>query len=76
VTSFWNRAYQAISPMVEGRNTDLFFTELGLSLHSILLDHFKKFTINAAGGLILSKSVLSFLLQLIGQGYRIISLND
>lgn len=60
VTSFWNRAYQAISPMVEGRNNDLFFTELGLGLHSILLDHFKKFTINAAGGLILTKSIIAF----------------
>jgi exocyst complex component 5 len=55
VTSFWNRAYQAIHPILEGRNNDLFFTELGLGFHSLLLEHFKKFTINAAGGLILTK---------------------
>jgi len=56
VTSFWNRAYQAISPILEGRNNDLFFTELGFGLHFILLEHFKKFVVNAAGGLILTKS--------------------
>jgi exocyst complex component 5 len=55
VTSFWNRAFQAISLILEGRNNDLFFMELGLGLHSILLEHLKKFTINAAGGLILTK---------------------
>lgn len=55
VTSFWNRAHQAIHPILEGRNNDLFFTELGYGLHSLLLEHFKKFTINAAGGLILTK---------------------
>jgi exocyst complex component 5 len=57
VTSFWNHAYQAIHPILEGRNNDLFFTELGLGLHSLLLEHFKKFAINAAGGFILTKYI-------------------
>ena len=71
---FWNRVYQSISPVLEGKNKDLFFTDLGLGLHSILLEHFKKFTINAAGGIILTKDIALYYSTI--ENWKIPALNE
>jgi exocyst complex component 5 len=66
--------YQSISPVLEGKNKDLFFTDVGLGLHSLLLEHFKKFTINAAGGIILSKDITFYYSTI--ENWKISALNE
>ncbi|CAG8462715.1 6134_t:CDS:10 [Diversispora eburnea] len=38
-----------ISQCLDGKNLEHFLTEIGVAFHSMLLDHFKKFTVSAAG---------------------------
>lgn len=46
------------SGLGSGKNADTFLTEIGIALHGLLLEHLKKFTISAAGGIMLTKWVL------------------
>jgi hypothetical protein len=43
------------SGLGSGKNADTFLTEIGVALHGLLLEHLKKFTISAAGGIMLTK---------------------
>lgn len=43
-----------------GKNSESFLTEIGVSFHSLLLDHFRKFTISAAGGIMLTKDLAMY----------------
>ena len=43
-----------------GRNRDIFLTEVGVSFHAMILDYIKKQTVNATGGLVLSKDITMF----------------
>lgn len=40
---------------LNGKNYDCFLTEIGINIHSQLMDHFKKFPVSQAGALILNK---------------------
>ena len=45
----------------EGQNAETFFTELAVGFRSLLLEHFKKFQINLAGGLMVSKDIQKYI---------------
>lgn len=42
------------------RNRDLFFTEVGIGFHALLLEHLKKYTVSATGGLMLTKDLAMY----------------
>ncbi|KAL9054962.1 MAG: hypothetical protein Q9162_003817 [Coniocarpon cinnabarinum] len=46
---------------VEGRNAEVFFTDLAVGFRSLLLDHLKKFPVNLAGGLMVSKDITKYI---------------
>jgi len=45
---------------LNGRNLELFLTEIGVAFHNLLLDHLHKFPVNATGGLMLAKDLKSY----------------
>lgn len=46
--------------LTSGGNREAFLTEVGVRVHYILLDHFKKFSVSAAGGLLLTKDIARY----------------
>ncbi|KAG6337231.1 hypothetical protein ID866_1861 [Astraeus odoratus] len=45
---------------MNGKNREVFLTEIGVSFHSLLLDHLRKFPVSATGGLMLAKDLKSY----------------
>ncbi|KAI5119514.1 hypothetical protein M0805_002450 [Coniferiporia weirii] len=45
---------------LSGRNLEIFLTEVGVSFNTLLLEHLRKFSVNANGGLILAKDLKSY----------------
>ena len=45
----------------EGENAEVFFTDLAVGFRSLLLDHLKKFQVNLAGGLMVSKDITKYI---------------
>ncbi|KAG8931285.1 Exocyst complex component 5 [Tulasnella sp. 419] len=43
-----------------GKNLETFLTEIGVSFHSLFLEHLKKFPVSATGGLMLAKDIKSY----------------
>lgn len=54
---FIRRVHAMAEKDLDQRNTELFLTEVGVAFHGLLLGHFKKFPVSAAGGLILTKDI-------------------
>lgn len=50
---------EAAKQNLSGKNLEVFLTEIGITFHSLLLEHLRKFPVSATGGLMLAKSVLS-----------------
>ncbi len=42
------------------RNAETFLTEIGVAFHGLLLDHLRKYTISAAGGIMLTKDLAMY----------------
>ncbi|KAF8897737.1 exocyst complex protein [Infundibulicybe gibba] len=45
---------------LSGKNLEVFLTEIGVSFHSLLLEHLRKFPVSATGGLMLAKDLKSY----------------
>ncbi|KIK92287.1 hypothetical protein PAXRUDRAFT_830083 [Paxillus rubicundulus Ve08.2h10] len=45
---------------MSGKNREVFLSEVGVSFHSLLLDHLRKFPVSATGGLMLAKDLRSY----------------
>ncbi|EJD01579.1 exocyst complex protein [Fomitiporia mediterranea MF3/22] len=45
---------------LSGKNLEVFLTEVGITFNTLLLDHLRKFSVNANGGLILAKDLKSY----------------
>ncbi|GAA5824178.1 hypothetical protein JCM3770_001192 [Rhodotorula araucariae] len=54
---FLSRVREAANGALSGRNAEVFLTEVGVTFHTLLLDHLKKFQVNATGGLMLTKDL-------------------
>ncbi|GAB1311123.1 Exocyst complex component 5 [Madurella fahalii] len=45
---------------VDGQNLEMFSSELALAVHRLLFEHFKKFQVNATGGLMVTKDIAKY----------------
>ncbi|KAG1761353.1 exocyst complex component Sec10-like protein [Suillus occidentalis] len=45
---------------ISGKNRETFLTEIGVSFHSLLLDHLRRYPVSATGGLMLAKDLKSY----------------
>jgi hypothetical protein len=45
---------------VDGHNLEMFSSELALAVHRLLFEHFKKFQVNATGGLMVTKDIAKY----------------
>lgn len=61
IFTFMVRIRDLSSAKIDGKNQEPFFTELALGFRSLLLDHFKKFQVNLAGGLMVSKDITKYI---------------
>ncbi|KAK4049397.1 Exocyst complex component 5 [Microbotryomycetes sp. JL201] len=57
VCDFLVKVREAATEGLSGKNLEVFLTEVGVTFHTLLLDHFKKFPISATGGLMLTKDL-------------------
>ncbi|KAH6648496.1 exocyst complex component protein [Truncatella angustata] len=60
ICAFLTRAVGLISQAVDGANRSHFGDQLALALQRLLLDHFKRFRVNAAGGLMVTKDIAKY----------------
>ncbi|KAI6034430.1 exocyst complex component Sec10-like protein [Pisolithus microcarpus] len=54
------RVRDAATQNISEKNREAFLTEIGISFHSLLLDHLRKFPVSASGGLMLAKDLKSY----------------
>ena len=45
---------------IDGHNREMFSSELALAVHRLLFEHFKKFPVNATGGLMVTKDIAKY----------------
>ncbi|PFH51373.1 hypothetical protein AMATHDRAFT_47094 [Amanita thiersii Skay4041] len=55
-----DKVREAAQENLSGKNLEVFLTEIGVSFHSLLLEHLKKFPVNPTGGLMLAKDIKSY----------------
>lgn len=70
IITFLNKVHNLATSTLSGQNLNSFLTELGSSLLGLLLEHIKKFTINAAGGLMLTKDMSAYHVLIKGWGVK------
>lgn len=64
ICTFLARASQQAMQAVDGHNADKFFSELGQVLHAQLFEHFKRFQVNATGGLMVTQDIAKYVATL------------
>ncbi|EFX02914.1 exocyst complex component [Grosmannia clavigera kw1407] len=60
ICTFLNRAAALAAQSVDGQNLQVFSSELALLLFQLLFEHFKKFAVNATGGLMVTKDIAKY----------------
>jgi hypothetical protein len=60
ICNFLSRVGSLTSQAIDGANHRSFSTELALSVQQLLLEHFKKYKVNAAGGLMVTKDISKY----------------
>jgi hypothetical protein len=60
ICTFLGRASKEASRAVDGQNAEKFFSELALAVMKLLFDHFKKFQVNATGGLMVTQDISKY----------------
>ncbi|KAJ2972305.1 hypothetical protein NQ176_g7232 [Zarea fungicola] len=60
ICNFLGRAERHASAAIDGQNAEKFFSELAAELHKLLFDHFKKFQVNATGGLMVTQDIAKY----------------
>ncbi|KAG0344603.1 Exocyst complex component 5 [Podila humilis] len=71
---FLRRMYETIRKCFDGKNIEMFCTEVGVTFYGMLLDHFKKFSISPVGGVLLTKDIAKY--QESVKAWNIPSLNE
>ncbi|CAO3565912.1 unnamed protein product [Mortierella alpina] len=71
---FLRRMHDTIKKCFDGKNIEMFCTEVGITFHGMLLEHFKKFSISPVGGVLLTKDIAKY--QESVKGWNIPSLNE
>ncbi|KAF9430816.1 Exocyst complex component 5 [Podila epigama] len=57
---FLGKMTEFIRKCFDGKNIEMIFTEVGVTFHSMLLEHFKKFSISPVGGVLLTKDIAKY----------------
>ncbi len=60
ICTFLDKVAGMSAKTVDGHNLDVFSSELALALFQLLFEHFKKFTVNATGGLMVTKDIAKY----------------
>lgn len=60
ICTFLARASRNASKAIDGQNAEKFFSELALAILKLLFDHFKKFQVNATGGLMVTQDIAKY----------------
>ncbi|EON96872.1 putative exocyst complex component protein [Phaeoacremonium minimum UCRPA7] len=60
ICTFLGRVATLAAQAIDGHNLELFSSELALGVHKLLFEHFKKFQVNATGGLMVTKDVSKY----------------
>ncbi|KAF9091497.1 Exocyst complex component 5 [Mortierella sp. GBA35] len=71
---FLRRMYDTTKKCFDGKNIEMFCTEVGITFHGMLLEHFKKFQISPVGGVLLTKDIAKY--QESVKAWNIPSLNE
>lgn len=66
ICNFLNRVTTLSSMAIDGQNLEIFSCELATSIRDLLFEHFKKFQVNATGGLMVTKDISNYVLALKG----------
>lgn len=60
VTLFLQKVYDTATQALDGANLEFFLVEVGSGFRTLLLEHFKKYQVNAAGALMVTKDVSAY----------------
>ncbi|UNI15122.1 Exocyst complex component 5 [Purpureocillium takamizusanense] len=60
ICTFLARAGKQAAQAVDGLNAEKFFSELAMAVQGLLFDHFKKFQVNATGGLMVTQDIAKY----------------
>ncbi|KAE8441544.1 hypothetical protein EG329_004852 [Mollisiaceae sp. DMI_Dod_QoI] len=60
ICTFLNRAASLSSQAIDGQNLEILSSELAMSIRDLLFEHFKKFNVNATGGLMVTKDISKY----------------
>lgn len=60
ICNFLTRVSALSSQAIDGNNLETFSSELAVSIRDILFEHFKKFQVNATGGLMVTKDISKY----------------
>lgn len=60
ICTFLSRLATVASQAMDGHNLEMFSTELALAVYRLLFEHFKKFQVNATGGLMVTKDIARY----------------
>ena len=61
ICTFLTRIYGLAGQAIDGYNLESFTSTLSLSIRDILFEHFKKFQVNATGGLMVTKDISKYI---------------
>ena len=60
IYTFLSKVAVQAAQAVDGYNLEVFSSELALAVHRLLFEHFKKFPVNATGGLMVTKDIAKY----------------
>ncbi|KAL1880185.1 hypothetical protein VTK73DRAFT_6216 [Phialemonium thermophilum] len=60
ICTFLDKVATAAAQALDGHNLEVFSSELALAVHQLLFEHFKKFQVNATGGLMVTKDIAKY----------------
>ncbi|KAK4190541.1 exocyst complex component Sec10-like protein [Podospora australis] len=55
-----SKADHLVRQAIDGHNLEMFASELALAVHTQLFEHFKRFSVNATGGLMVTKDIAKY----------------
>ncbi|KAI6093759.1 exocyst complex component Sec10 [Hypoxylon rubiginosum] len=64
ISVFLSKGTRLIGQAVDGANLEVFSSELALAIQRLVFDHFKKFKVNATGGLMVTKDIAKYVATL------------
>jgi hypothetical protein len=60
ICTFLARTSQLAAQALDGQNLEVFSSELAISVRDLIFEHFKKFNVNATGGLMVTKDMSKY----------------